>query len=286
MRSVKMKYNFINLIILLLTAWMFVYGYSNAGILFQDEDVCRVLIVMGTALSVHMIKGGRLYLVLYGSDIKLSTYVKIYCKVTPVSVVIPYKSGEFFRMYCYGKQLKNMLKGIVVVLLDRFMDTAALVTMILLAGIFNGGSVGKLVYALIVFLVFVLLVYVVFPGIYQFWKEYLLSAKATRHGITILKILKALDEIYQEIISVTKGRGILLYFLSFIAWTVEIGGIVLVNGIIGEDKINDIISDYLSSAMGTGDSVELKHFVFISVLMLTILYAAIKIAETIRKKRA
>lgn len=285
MIRVKIKNNFINLLVLFLTAWIFIYDYGNVKNIFQDENICCVLSVMGIALSVHIIKGVRLYFALYGSEVKLSAYIKTYCKTMLVSLVIPYKFGEFFRMYCHGRQLKNMLKGSVVVLLDRFMDTLALMTMLLLTWIFSGDSVGKFVYALIGFLGIVSFAYFVFPSLHQFWKEYLLSAKATWGRIRALKMLDVLNKIYQEIKNVTKGRGILLYFLSFIAWAVEIGGVVFLNGIIHKDKMSDIISDYLYSALGVGDSVELRCFVLMSVLILMIQYAAIKIAEMLQEKR-
>ena len=56
-------------------------------------------------------------------------------------------------MYCYGYQTDNMLKGVVTVILDRFMDTIALVTMIIVVWIASGGVMMPLVYFLLVFLV-------------------------------------------------------------------------------------------------------------------------------------
>lgn len=285
MKRLKIKYNFINLFILLITAGIYLYDYGTDLAIFRGKDIRHILIIITAVAAVHLIKAGRLYLALYGLDISLSTYIKIYCKVTPVSVVIPYKLGEFFRMYCYGSQLGNMLKGIIIVLLDRFMDTTALVTMILLVWIVNGGYVAKLVYILLVFLFFTLLVYFVFPGVYKFWKKYLLGAKATENKLAILKILDTLNAIYQEIINVSKGRGVILYFLSLTAWGIEIGSLVLLSGITREEKSNQTISKYLSSAMGTGVSTELKQFVFVSVILLIVIYIVIKGMEMVIAKK-
>jgi hypothetical protein len=180
-------------------------------------------------------------------------------------------------MYCYGNQLGNVFKGIVIVLLDRFMDTIALVTMILLVWVFNGGYIATFVYVLLIFLFIALLGYFVFPGVYKFWKKYLLKAKATEHKLALLKMLDAFNFVYQEITSVSKGKGVILYFLSLIAWAVEIGSLALIKGITGEGKLSQTTSRYLSSAMDAADiTIELKQFIFVSVILLIVMYAVIK----------
>lgn len=281
----KIQYNVINMAVIFLTAALFIYGYRDIREIFRGENVLSVFILTVTVILVHAIKAGRLYLALYGSDIDFVTYLKIYCKVTPVSVLAPFKLGEFFRMYCYGKQLGNMLKGVVIILLDRFMDSIALVTAIILVWIINGGDITFLVYLLLIFLVFVLLMYIVFPGVYKFWKKYLLRAAASENRLAVLKMLEALNFIYREVEGVTKGRGIVLYFMSLIAWGVEIGSITLLTGMSGESDISRVISKYLISAMSGNPSVPLKRFVFVSVVLLLVLYLLIKAGKLFNQKR-
>jgi hypothetical protein len=285
-RENKLKYNLVNIVIILVTAALFIFDYREVSVIFQNTNFFRILILIVTVMLVHSVKAVRLYLALYGADISFLTYLKIYCKVAPVSIIFPCKTGEFFRMYCYGKQLKNILKGIVIVLLDRFMDTVALVTMILVVLIFNGGHLSSFVYMLLIFLVFALLLYLLFPDVFQFWKKYILRAKATENKLAILRFLDKLNLIYKEITNVSKGRGIILYFLSLIAWAVEIGSITILNGLFREGQLNQTISDYLMSAMsGRSQSTELKQFVFASVILMVVIYIIIKFIETIMGKR-
>lgn len=280
-------YKAINLVVLLPVAGMFISEYYEADKLFKNYDVGYITVLIFAVIIVHFIKAGRLYLALYGTDIGLRSYIKIYCKVTPVSVVFPLKIGDFFRMYCYGSQLKSFLKGIIVVLLDRFMDTAALVTIILLTWIFNGGRISILTYVLLLFLIFAFLIYLLFPGVDRFWKKYILKARATEHKISILKLLESFNNLYAEIIYITKGRGIILYFMSLIAWTVEIGCIALLCGISRDMHFSETIAEYLSSALGNGTSVEMRQFVFVSVILMLVVYVAIKAFEiTLRKRDA
>lgn len=281
----KIKYNLINILVILVTTILFFVDYMDWA-LFSSIDMRHIGIIIATIFLVHLIKAMRLYLILYGSDLSIKEFFCVYCKVTPVSVVLPFKTGELFRMYCYGKSLKDLLKGCVIVLLDRFMDTVALVTMIILIWFLGSGQITSLVYILLLFLAFSLLLYYIFPGVYKFWKLYILRAKATEHKLHILKSLELLNNIYREIANVSKGRGIILFLMSLGAWGIEIGSLVLLNGINQNGKLEQIISDYLMAAIGIGKSTELLRFVCVSVIMAIAIYIGIKLAERIQGKKA
>lgn len=275
----NIDYNIINSIIILITLLFFVYEYKDILNIFENKNVTSIIVLVSTVLLVHFVKAARLYLALYGLNVDLNSYVKTYCKVTPTSIVIPFKLGEVFRMYCYGQLLQSPVKGVIIILLDRFMDTIALVTAILLAWILFGGHMTTFVYILLIFLVFVLFIYFVYPSVYKFWKSYLLKSDASEHKLAVLKMLEMLNMIYKEIESVAKGRGIILYFMSLVAWGVEIGSLILLNEISRNGKISQIISDYLTSAMKGNQSTELKQFVIVSVALFILVYIVIKVCR-------
>ena len=285
MKRQKIHYNLINMMVILGALVCFVYEYKNVGAIFQNETVFKVLIVFVTAIIVHAVKAGRLYLALYGSEISVLSYLKTYCKVTPVGLVFPYKLGEFFRMYCYGKQMGNILKGIIIILLDRFMDTMALVTMILFICFMEKGSILPFTYVLLLFLIFTILAYYVFPGVYDFWKKFFLKSKATERRLSVLRILDTLNRIYQEIKGVTKGRGMILYIMSLVAWIAEIGSIAVLNRLSREKDLNQMISGYLTSALSGEKTMELMRFIFVSVILMISTYVVIKMVEVMTRKR-
>lgn len=285
MKKSKLVYYSINIIVMIITGILFFLDYCNVDETFLNVTWFSGTILIVTVVIVHFIKAFRLYLILYGSDMGFAEYMKIYCKTTPVSVLFPLKTGEFFRMYCHGKKLGNLLKGVVIILLDRFMDTIALVTMILAIWLANGGEVTGVVYLLIIFLAFVLLMYFAFPGMYRFWKKHIMCAKATKNKLAVLKLLDMFHRIYKEIAAVSKGRGILLYGLSIVAWSVEIGSIALVHGFRGDGKLTQAISEYLMSAMSGNQSRELRQFVFASVILMVCVYIFIKITDLVKGRR-
>lgn len=258
--------------VILITVLLFIHDYRDFAEFFWGENFIIIGILIITVLLVHIIKALRLYLALYGSEIDFISYIKTYCKVTPITVVIPFKLGEFFRMYVYGRKLNHALKGIIIILLDRFMDTIALVTAILFVWFFRGGDIIPLVYILLLFLIAVLLLYFLYPGIYKFWKNYLLKAKASPHRLAMLKILEIFHNIYQEIQQVVAGRGTILYFMSLTAWGIEIGSLAILNHISKEGNLDYIIADYLTSAMSGNQIIALKRFIFLTVILFIILY--------------
>lgn len=281
----KARYNIINIAVMMVTVFLFIYEFGNFTNLFASGNALSFLVITVTAILVHTIKVIRLYLALYGSDITFNICLKIYCRVMPVSVVIPFKMGEFFRMYCYGKQIGNVLKGAIIVLFDRFMDTVALVTVIIFMWLLYRGDMTLLVYILLAFLMFAMFIYFIFPGLFKFWKQYLLKAKASRNSLSALRILEALNCIHQEIVWVAKGRGLLLYFISLVAWSVEIGSLAIVNRIARNRKPGQMVFKYLSSAMTGNQLLELRQFIIVSVIVLITASVIMKVREILIRKK-
>ena len=73
--------------------------------------------------------------------------------------------------------------------------------------------------------------------------------------------------------------------MSVTAWSVEIGSLVILGGIRNENNLNQVISTYLVSAMGGVSSIELKRFVFASLVGFILIYLILKIYELVARKK-
>lgn len=281
----KNKYNLVNLIVILITGSIFLTEYKYIESIFINVNLKYFVILTISVIFVHTIKTIRLYLVLYEFDISLPEHLKIYCKVTPVSVILPFKIGELFRIYCYGRQTKSLYKGTFIILLDRFIDTLALVTMILVISIFNGENIPILAYRLIMFLCIVFVTYFIFPGVYDFWRRILISSKVMKNKITMLKVMCKFEKIYNELFKLIKGRGFLIYILSFIAWGIELASLSFVEISSNRESLLYSFSSYLLSALGNGKTIELKRIVWVSVFLLIGTYIVVKICDVIKARR-
>lgn len=282
------KYSIVNFIVLFLSCFIFALGYSNPEPNFIQNNMVIIFAYVALIILTHILKQIRIYLEIYGSEISFISNVKVYCKTTFVNIVFPYKLGEIFRMYCYGKLLNSSLKGIIIVLYDRFMDTAALITVIFFVKIIGNDIISNLIYVLLLFLMLMLIIYFTFPNMYKFWNKFLLKSKATKNHIALLKMLYGFNIVYAEIRSISRGRGGIIYILSIIAWGAEIGAVMLMDSLINKGNSYKTIMAYLVSSINMGQVVELIRFRFTSVLLLLVFYLIVKLREILvyRKRMA
>lgn len=242
------------------------------------------LFLIITVLLVHILKSSRLYIILYGEKISRRKYLETYCMTTPVSILIPFKLGEFFRMFAYGRAIGNYLKGVIIILLDRFMDTLALLTIIIAKIVFFNGRMDSLTWFFVFFLVLLLVVYTLFPKTIMYWKNFFLTSSATPRKLKALKWIELSISIYTEIRTICQGRGAILYGLSLLAWGIEVSGLML--QVSGAAAGQQVVSRYLSAAIGSGSSIELQRFVIASVILLAATWIVLKIIDFIMKKRS
>ena len=278
----KIVYIAINIIIALIIAFIFIKNY-DIRILYNLKQNLIIFII--SIIMVYIIKAIRLYLILYRTGIKKTEYIKTFCKVTPVSIILPLKIGEFFRIYCYGYLINNWIKSTVIILIDRFADTAALVTVMVFI-LFSGTHFTIFIYLLCLFLLFLLFLYKNFPNFYSFWKNYCLSEKATPGTLKALKYLEIANNLYTDIRSIIHGNGIILYVLSVLAWVIEIFNLIFITKSDSQHNIDNKISEYLLSTINLGNSIELRQFIIISIIICLTVYIIIKIAELIKKIRS
>lgn len=72
---------------------------------------------------VHALKMMRFYLVLLEQKISVKEFLFLYIKTTFINLLIPFKLGEVYRIFCVVRFTKCLQIGILSVVLDRFFDT-------------------------------------------------------------------------------------------------------------------------------------------------------------------
>lgn len=191
---------------------------TNGAIRYQD-----ILIIILVGLVVNSIKALRLYIALFGQRMNNFSYIKCFLKTLCVNIVLPYKSGELYRVFSFGNFINSYAKGFTIVILDRFVDTLGLTTVALFQIIWNFSSVVSLkVYAwLAIFLGLVIVTYVLFVPFYKYWNRFLIFNKSSERTLTGLKILNICGKTYKNTNKIIKGRFSILYLLSLFAWGIE-----------------------------------------------------------------
>ncbi len=279
----KKVYIVVNSFVLFLSAVLFYRGFLAGAGMPQRGSLRVAVMVLVTAAAVHGLKAFRLYVALYGKGVSFGGHMKQYSKTAAVSMILPVKSGDLFRAYCYGKLVKGWYSGIVLAVLDRFMDTLALVTMMLLMQAAGMAQAIPLLYVLLAALSAILVCYLVCPQICRYWKRYFLRLDASVRRNRVLRSLCYLEHAYAEVAAVVKGRGVILYALSFLAWTVETGGLILLDRMLAGRGTGQAVSAYLTAALAGTESAYLKQFVAAGVALMAVLYVLLSMAGMGRK---
>lgn len=231
-----------------------------------------MIFLLVTAVLVLGIKFLRLYIILFGQNISLFVQLKQYCKVVPAIILFPYKSGELFRMYCYGYHMGNYIEGMVYIVFDRFVDTVALVTVMVTINFLFVMTSSVLVNLLLFFIVCIFIFYNIFPPLYFFWNHYLINCTATKRRIKALFFLKKIYAAYLGIVKAVKGKFIILYVLSLTAWFIELGGVLILDRInTGEEQVESM-QLYLLSALTGEDFMYMNYFSIVSIMILAVMY--------------
>lgn len=280
----KSIYNIVCIITLLVALGFFFFQYLFKGNSFSDISIYYLLSVLPVVLIVYLIKCFRLYLILYGTGMDFKTHITQFLKTASVNILIPFKMGELFRIYCYGYALRNMINGLMYILMDRFMDTLALATLIVLMNMFAGFSFSFLFYCLVLFLVAVIVMYFIFPPIYAYWNTYFIETRASVFKLRALDILERSNTVYTRLRDTVHSKGLVLYVISLIAWIAEGFGYYLVNSLFAKRvSVLDLLN-YLDSALGLTSSDFNRLFVFISVIVSMTVYAFLAFGKRIKRR--
>ncbi len=275
----KYTYLIINFIVIVLAAVLFIGSFNKGLSSFSGCQIKSVIAVVLISIVVNLLKMLRLYLIIYGKNMSFSDHIKQYSKSVPVSCMLPLKSGELFRMYCYGYKLKDYISGIVYIIVDRFYDTLGLIAVMLLTGLVFGLKTSIIAYLLMMFLIIVIVMYVVYPGLAKYWKDFLLSSDASKRKLYMLALLEHINNVYVKAKEVNSGRGAVLFILSVLSWVVESSGIILFSASANNkslidmtDNFSEKINSYLNGTLLIEQSPYATQYVFVSVIVMIVVY--------------
>ena len=210
----------INTIVIFALLIYYVTYFNNKDFdLHFSLDMLQVLLCI---LIVLIFKAFFFHFILFGKNISFCDNLYQYLKATAGSMVFPFILGQIWRIYCYSYQINSYVNGIIIMILEKFMYTLTLVTIIILSNCFYDIKWNNIIYIRIFFLVITLLCYILFKQMHHYWKKYFLSYKASKKSIIALKILDKLQNTYYEIYQIIKGKFLILYVVSFITNILEI----------------------------------------------------------------
>ena len=219
-------------------------------------------------LIIHAVKLFRMYLVLVENRIPFTGFVFAYCRTTLLNLVIPFKLGEIYRMFVYGRLTGKAGIGVASVIADRFFDTLALVLILIPLLILHPEKISAVSVFLIVFVTVIIFCFAMFKSAYRYLNRYIIINRESRNSMAVLKFLEILNNGYEYIKKLVYGRYALLTLMSFMAWVLE-GGLLLFGAkLLGIAFDAGDFSDYITSILSTSHSeLQGKYTVFSIILM-------------------
>ncbi len=233
---------------------------------------------------VHLAKMMRLYLILMEQKIEFRRFVLTYLKTTFVNLVIPFKLGEIYRIFCFSRETKVFQIGLFSVMVDRFFDTIALLVLLIPFEVFITGEVTWVTGVLAVAAILAVFIFIVFPGIYTYLNRYIIMNKTSVRSMTVLRGLEVAKTWYDYVKNLISGRYALIILLSCAAWIAETGVLWCLSSMRHTAFGASAFSEYIAAIFMSGTSQVLTVYTWISATMIGVLTAAGYIICLIRRR--
>ena len=259
MKSERIIYNIVNIIFLVISILLVNY----TGIIDMNFSISELIVLAILFVIIHLFKFIRIYFLLLEEGISLKRRIKIYIKTTFVSIVLPYKLGELFKMYSYGYETKNYAKGIISVLMDKFFDAVILCLVLVPYGMIQNGHISSLTYILLAFIIVILVVYLSFESTYYYLNKFFIIKNKSKKGLFALNMLEKLNGIYISAKEMIHGRYVVLLCLTAIIWTTEALFIYIMSGFMNIKTEFVTIINYISDAFFGINNILFNNYIYL-----------------------
>ena len=227
--------------------------------ILQEHRMWIPMLLM-IAFITQMIKATRIYIIVMDTRLSYQKNLLLYATTTMINILLPYKIGELYRIALYGNQIGSYAGGAVRVLLDRAVDTAALLTFLTIILLFEVSAVLPLYLLLLAMFVVLCAAWLIFPQLYRFWNDYLITKRHTKSATGALRTLSEINRAYEYLRELIRGRVFVMYLLSLAAWGLELIGIYMLT-VYTHSNSAEQISAYLTSALSTAANEHQKLYV-------------------------
>ncbi len=286
MKKNKALYYFINLFFLILTI-IFIIKKDLINFKQFNNPITLIVLVL-IFIIIQLFKFFRLYVISLEENIKSVDLFKIYTTSLFVNICLPYKIGEFYRMYLIGNKNKHYLNGIIIVLMDKFFDAIVLSIMLIAISLINKVEIQTITMLIILFLVLFFIIFTTFESTYTYLNTFFITKKENKNSVYALKMLEEVNNIYLSAKKMIRGRFPLLFLLTFVSWGFEILFMELTAKFYNIKMSSLAISNYLNDAFFGGKNIILSIYVSIGIIsimgILIIMYIK-KLGDKIKCKK-
>ena len=243
-------------------------GWQTAG--DGKPPVLSVFLCFLCFVILHGAKLLRFYLVLMEQRMNFKRFVKVYIKTTFVNFLLPLKSGELFRIYCFAHETKNVRMGFISVIVDRIFDTCVLLLFLVPYDFCVAGKISAVTVVLSLIVLLVLLGCVFLYSSYSYLNRLLMIHGNSKKTIRLLYLLENFKMCYDYMAALLKGRFLLILIFSCIGWIFEFIFLKIMAGAFQITFGVGQFAEYISGIFGTGTAILKNDYIFVSAVGLLI----------------
>lgn len=245
-------------------------------------SVQKIFLTVLLFLIIHAIKFARMYLILLEDLISPKEMLKLYIKTTFVSTVLPFKSGELFKMYSYGFKISNYPRGVMAVLIEKFFDALVLCLILIPYSLLaEDGSLSPMVIVLMMFLAVVSVIYFSSETTCRYLNKFLITRTGGKKGVAILKGVDEYQRLYRDARQMLAGRGVVYLILGLMAWIVEGGLLTILSDNGGGIQLAQV-AQYISDGFFGVYNADFSYYIFLCTFIFGIITVCIYIVKFIR----
>lgn len=255
--------------------------------LFATHWLDAVKIVALFVLA-HLVRLFRLYILLIERKEKIGKLAEVYLRSTLASNILPFKTGDLYRIIAYGRMLNDVLKGLVLIWVDRFFDTLVLAVIVLF--LLRGSLQFQVSLVTLVFIALSVLAFVSFQSTYLYFNKLFLTLSKSKKGVYYLRTLASLKELHAFAVRLVSSRFVVLILLSALVWLIEFTMLAMISALVNISFSFSGFLAYLDQAFSSQNlavnSIVASHLSITVLFVLLVVLWFILGINTLRRKYA
>ena len=208
------------------TSWVLLLSVIIFNLKLPIFNSALIFIPVAIYTISHLLRATRLWLVLFEEKLSCKTIFGLYVTTAIAGIIAPFKIGEILRISEIACVIGSVRKGIMVEIVNRFFDLVILLILAIISLLFGYNSsfaiFSPIVFLLVIVAVIVMIAYFAIPSFVTYGRHIIILRSRSDRGLKALAWLESLEELYNGVIRMIKGRSGMLLLLTLSVWLFEL----------------------------------------------------------------
>jgi hypothetical protein len=198
---------------------------GKLGDLWSEFTLMGLLLATFGYQMSHFIRSFRLAVLLNDENVSIRKLIYIQFLGNGVNLVLPFRLGEFYRVYLLAALSKDTVKSFFIVVVERLLDFSVIFLLFITIQIFvdiDLAVVKHLTVVAISFFILVFLLLVVLRENIGSTIDFLVRRYTSRKVITLIRLLNITNESIDRIRAVVSNKSVTIFMLTCLIWMFEV----------------------------------------------------------------